>query len=386
MRDVDDHWHADPEELGLDPQRLAALLERVRREVDAGLLPGIQVALARHGRLALFASFGTASSESLFVVFSATKGIMASAVWLLIQDGLLDEAEPVAGIVPEFADGAKTNVLVGQLLIHTAGFPNAPFHPLDWADLGQRRSRFAQWELDWQPGSQFTYHPTSAMWVIAEIIERRSQLSFQQFVRERLAQPLGLPDLYVGLPGSQVQRVQPVTHVGEAATPQDYAAAGLPPLRVTEITEDSLSLFNDPQILEIGVPGAGGVMGAAELALFYQGLLHGGLRGVDVWQPHTVAAACHVRTGDLRDPDTTLPANRGLGVTIAGEEHRNVRGFGHTNSPLSFGHNGVGGQLAWADPVTGLSLGYCTNGHDRNWLRRQRRNTAVSSLAASCVA
>ena len=101
---------------------------------------------------------------------------------------------------------------------------------------------------------------------------------------------------------------------------------------------------------------------------------------------HPLAPLTLKRLRSVVDPDTTLPANRGLGVTIAGEEHRNVRGFGHTNSPLSFGHNGVGGQLAWADPVTGLSLGYCTNGHDRNWLRRQRRNTAVSSLAASCVA
>lgn len=386
MRDVDDHWYADPAELGLDAQKIAALVTRVRREVDEGLLPGNQIALARHGRLALFAAFGQAKSESLYVVFSATKGIMAAAAWLLLQDGLLDEAEPVAEILPEFAEGGKAGVRVGQLLTHTAGFPNAPFQPTEWLDLRQRRVRFAQWQTDWEPGSQFTYHPTSSMWVVAEIIERRSQQSFQQFVRERIAQPLGLPDLYVGLPASQAPRVQPVMHIGEAATPEDYAAAGLPPLRLTEITEDALSLFNDPDILAIGVPGAGGVMGAAELALFYQGLLHGGLAGVEVWRRNTVAGARHVRTSGLRDPDTGLPANRGLGLMIAGEEHRNVRGFGHTNSAEAFGHNGVGGQLAWADPATGLSLGYCTNGHDRNWLRRARRSTAISSLAAVCLA
>ena len=81
MRNVDDHWLADPRELGLDPEKIAALLTRVRREVDAGLLPAVQVALARHGRLAAFESFGDANPESLFVVFSATKAIVAAAAW-----------------------------------------------------------------------------------------------------------------------------------------------------------------------------------------------------------------------------------------------------------------------------------------------------------------
>ena len=61
-----------------------------------------------------------------------------------------------------------------------------------------------------------------------------------------------------------------------------------------------------------------------------------------------------------------IPVNRALGVVVAGDEHRNARGFGHTNSPLAFGHGGAGGQIAWGDPATGISLGYCTSGHDRN--------------------
>ena len=386
MRDVDDHWLADPEHLGLDPEKIEALVSRARREVDEGVLPAAQVAVARHGKLAVFESFGAANSESLFVVFSATKAIIAAAAWLLMQDGRLDEAERVADIIPEFAANGKGDIRVDQLLSHTAGFPAAPFRSLDWLDPGRRLERFASWRTDWEPGSRYVYHPTSSFWVVAEIIERRAGVSFQQFVREQIAQRLNLPDLYVGLPASQNDRVLPCVHAGEPATEADYAAVGLPLPAVTEVTEDAISAFNDPQVRAIGVPGGGGVMGAAELALFYQGLLHGGLQGDAIWQESTITRARYVRTGELRDPDTNAPANRGLGLVVAGDEHRNLRGFGKTNSPEAFGHNGAGGQLAWADPATGLSLGYCTNGHDRNWLRRGRRGVAVSSLAASCLA
>ncbi|MBM4205875.1 MAG: beta-lactamase family protein, partial [Gammaproteobacteria bacterium] len=61
---------------------------------------------------------------------------------------------------------------------------------------------------------------------------------------------------------------------------------------------------------------------------------------------------------------------------------RGFRGFGKTCSPETFGHNGAGGQLAWVDPATGVSIGYLTNGHDRNEIRQGRRGVAIGSLAA----
>jgi hypothetical protein len=95
--------------------------------------------------------------------------------------------------------------------------------------------------------------------------------------------------------------------------------------------------------------------------------------------------ALEVRTDALRDPVFGKLANRALGVVIAGDAERNYRGFGHTNSPLCFGHGGAGGQIAWADPATGISLGYCTNGHDRNSIRQARRSIGISSRAAACA-
>jgi CubicO group peptidase (beta-lactamase class C family) len=157
----------------------------------------------------------------------------------------------------------------------------------------------------------------------------------------------------------------------------------MPP--VTEVTEDALTGFNSTETRLVPVPGGGGIMSAATLALFYQGLLNGcALGGKEIWRKQTLDTARTVRNNY---PDLMgIPVNRALGVVIAGDEHRNARGFGHTNSPLAFGHGGAGGQIAWADPVTGISLGYCTSGHDRNVIRQARRGIGISSRAASCAA
>jgi CubicO group peptidase (beta-lactamase class C family) len=383
---IDGRFMGDARELGLDPERVEALLARVRREIDDGLLHAAQIALARNGRLAVLASFGAARDDSLFCIFSATKAITSAAGWLVMQDGLLREDERVADIVPAFAANGKEAVTVQQLFTHTAGFPAAPFRPLDWLDDSRRAERYAQWRLSFTPGSRFEYHPTSSMWVIAELIERRTGIPFTRFVRERISEPLGLPELYVGLPAGANDRVLACEHVGEGLGAEDYAQLGIPAPPVTEVTEEAILSFNDPAIRAVGVPGGGGITSAAELALFYQGLLHGGLDRDPVWEPATTARARTVLTGDLVDPLFGKRVNRGLGIVIAGDDERSYRGFGKTNSADAFGHNGAGGQLAWADPATGLSLGYVTNGHDRNELRQGRRGVAIASLAASCVA
>ena len=64
----------------------------------------------------------------------------------------------------------------------------------------------------------------------------------------------------------------------------------------------------------------------------------------------------------------------------------NYRGFGHTNSPLAFGHNGAGGQLAWVDPASGISLAYLTSAHDRNEVRQGRRGVSIGNRAADLSA
>ena len=156
----------------------------------------------------------------------------------------------------------------------------------------------------------------------------------------------------------------------------------------TEVVEEMILGFNMPSVREAGVPGGGGIMTAAELALFYQGVMHNrGKDGQPLWKPETLKEALRPRSGDYTDPYLGHKVNRALGVVVAGDDGMaNFRGFGKTNSPRAFGHGGAGGQIGWADPASGISLAYCTNGFDRNDIRQGRRGVAISSLAAVCAA
>lgn len=370
-------------ELGLDPQKVELLLSRVRHDVEEGLLPAAQVALARGGKVAVSESFGSASSDSLTCLFSATKGIVYAAAWLLFQEGWLSEDEFVVDIIPEFSHQGKERVTVQQLFAHTSGFPHAPFAPLQWNSKDETLKRFSQWRLNWPPGTRYEYHPTSSMWVIAEIIERRGGLAYTEFIRKRVLDPLGLDSIFVGLPDTQSHRVLPVEYYGLAMPEEDYTSLGISVPR--EINEEILLAFNRPEVRAVGVPGAGGFANASDLALFYQALLLGGLDGVEVWSEETLTSARKIRTGELKDMAFKQMANRGLGIILAGDEGKEFRGFGEANSPQSFGHNGIGGQLAWADPATGISLAYLTPGHDRNLLNQIQRGVSISHLAAQCA-
>ena len=372
-----------PESVGLAAEPLAAVSARARQEVDAGLLPSAQIAVARHGKIVLFETVGSATNNTLYCVFSATKAITSAAAWLLVERDQLGLQRKVVEIVPEFGTNGKDAVTVEQLFLHSAGFPSAPFRPVEWFDRERRLARFAQWRLNWPPGSRFEYHPTSSMWVIAEIIERLSGQPFERFVREEIADRLGLADLHVGLPAAENERVATLQHCGEALTSEDYARLGLPEPPVTEVTEEAILAFNDPSVRAVPVPGGGGIMTAADLALFYQALLHGGSAGhTPVWRQSTLSMARQVRSGELKDPLSGKAVNRALGIVVAGDADRNFRGFGHENSAFAFGHGGAGGQIAWCDPKSGISMGYCTNGHDRNPLRQGRRTVSISNHVA----
>jgi CubicO group peptidase (beta-lactamase class C family) len=224
------------------------------------------------------------------------------------------------------------------------------------------------------------------MWVIAAILQARSGLDIRDFVRTRIAEPLGLPDLRLGLPRGLHGRLADVEHVGQALTAEDFRARGFPVPPETEVTEEALQHFNRPEIREIGVPGGGGTATASDLALFYQALVHDGVGpNGPVWRPETIRDARRIRNPEFLDPLFRKPANRGLGIVIGGGPDKVYLGFGRTGSDAMFGHLGAGGQIAWADPASGLSFAYLTNGQDRDVIREGRRTVALSSLAAVCA-
>lgn len=379
---------ASPEDVGIDSEKLEAVFARAKRDVDEGVLPSAQVAVARNGRLAGMRSYGVAiqgganrpaTDQTLYTIFSCTKAIVGAAVWTLLEDGLLRLDERVAEIIPEFGTNGKEVVTVEQTMLHIGGFPLAPLGPGAWETREGRLTAFARWRLNWEPGSRFEYHATSAHWVLAEIIERRTGIEYRRYLRERLLEPMGLTDLYVGLPEALNERVADVLHVVPPAPP---------PGGWTEVTPDAILNFNKPSVRAVGVPGGGGICRAAELALFYQPLVNGGdsATGRRILKPETIAFATEVRTKDFhRDPLQDIPINRALAVMVAGADgNAHLRGFGHNTSARAFGHGGAGGQIGWGDPESGISAGYCTNGFvDDESMRRRTRE--ISSLVATCA-
>lgn len=377
---------ATPSDVGIDPAKLDELMARARREIDSGLLPSCQVAVAKDGRLVAHETFGDAAPENRYVIFSCTKGLTGGAVWLLLGEGAFAIDTKVADLVPEFGTNGKDVVTVEQLLTHTAGFPRAPLNLLKVTTRDARLETFARWRLNWEPGTRFEYHPTSAHWVLGEIVERVSGQPLRTFFDERIARPLGLTSVKIGEPADRQADITTLVGVGEPPSPEALeAATGIEGLDLTsligEVTLDALLTFNRSTVREQGVPGGGAVSTAADIALYYQALLHD---PGELWDAALLADVTgHVRN-DFPDPVRGNPAHRSLGLVIAGDPpDAQLRGFGHGQSPRTFGHDGAGGQIAWADPDSGLSFCYLTNGLDQDIIREARRKIGLSTRAAA---
>jgi CubicO group peptidase (beta-lactamase class C family) len=365
---------------------LEGLLQRAGREVDEGLLPACQIAVAYRGQLLASRTYGAAPT-SRFVVYSCTKVITAGAIWLLLGEGLLERSTRVADLVPPFAEHGKDAVTVEHLLTHTAGFPNARMPDDDWVDPHRRVERLSSWMLEWEPGSRFVYHGSSAHWVLAQLAESVTGTDFRTFVNDALLGPLGIDSFCLGPASDEQHDVLDVVGVGEAVSKAELdELGGSIGLDVSAIGTSEVDLLrhNDPEVRAVGQPGGGAVGRAADLAMYYQALM---ANPAGFWRPGVLAAGTAEVLCDLVDPMTGAPANRTLGLLLAGDaETAMMRGFASTNSPRTYGHMGAGGQLSWADPATGLSFAYLTNGLDRNPLRMGARGLSLSYRAGGVVA
>src|SRR3954452_7032168 len=366
---------SNPEALGLDPRPLERLCATIERHVAEGHQPGAQVAIARHGKLALFRSFGrarvspdaAADARSVFLLYSNTKVVTAAAVWMLAEDGLLRFNDPIAQHVPEFAANGKAGITVLQLLTHQAGFPSAVVPEACWADHKLLRQTVSDFSLEWTPGSKVQYHPAAAHWTAAVLIEAITGQDFRRFITERVITPLGLADeIFVGLPEAAQ---------GRAADIYDAPVDGQFTARMPE---------NTPAGRAAGIPGGGGYGTARGMAAFYQMLAQGGvLNGTRVLSPRMIEFVTRNFTGDRIDEYMALPMNRGIGPHSRGE-FPVVRGLGAIAHPRTFGHGGVGSSYCWADPTSGVSFAFFSNCRQTEIFHNQRMDL-LSNLAHASI-
>jgi CubicO group peptidase (beta-lactamase class C family) len=339
---------------------LDALFHRIQREVDDGLVGAAQVAIGLDHKVAAFASFGTANDDSRFVIFSATKTLVAMALLPHLADGSVELTAPVAHHLPEFGHHGKDDVTVLQLLTMQGGFPQAPIGPDRWGTSEGRRAAFAEWSLAWPAGTRTEYHPVAAHWVIAELIESLSGRPYIDVVNERVAAPAGVRDV-LGPTAAQGGTVA-IRAIG--SYPDDRAALvatyGRPDLvPVASVGTPMLLSLNDPRAQAVGIPGGGGITSAHDMALIYQRFLHGPEHhDHDHVLPTDWLADARgtIRNASINVTDG-VPANRTIAAYVSGSDGYHLHRW-MPDTPRAFGHAGAGGQLCWADPDSGISFAF----------------------------
>jgi CubicO group peptidase (beta-lactamase class C family) len=213
----------------LSAKHVGDLRARAQQDVDRGILPSCQFALALDGEVLVHETLGDAPADARFSIWSSTKPVFAAVVWQLIGEGVLDPSGPVVELWPEFGAQGKERVTLEHLLLFTAGFPEASLD-LDTIDDREARVRQMQdWTLDYEPGTQFAYHGLSAHWVMAELVTRVTGTDHRVALRERVLDPLGLERLELGVATDRQGDVQRLVNTGEPSTMDEIAEAlGLP--------------------------------------------------------------------------------------------------------------------------------------------------------------
>jgi CubicO group peptidase (beta-lactamase class C family) len=346
---------ATTQTLELDGDALERLNETITRHIAEGRYPGGQIAIARHGKLAVFRTFGEARLEpqrvaarddTLWLLYSNTKVLTASALWVLAERGAFRFTDTVAAHLPGFETDGKGSITLIQLLTHQGGFPSADVPPQAWEDHELLRKRVCEFQLEWAPGSRVHYHNRAAHWVAAAVIEALTKTDYRAFIRDAVVAPLGLAnELFVGVPESAHHRTADIHEPSPDGTRQVKRA------------EENNAAFR-----KAGTPAGGGYATARAMAAFYQMMLLGGrLNGVRLLSPRLIQYVTRNFTGDRVDGYMGMPMHRGLGPHVRGTTPT-IRGLGSFASPRTFGHGGVGSSYCWADPDSGVSFAYLTNG------------------------
>jgi CubicO group peptidase (beta-lactamase class C family) len=336
--------------------------EHMRRES----LPALQLALS-YGSNRLLISLGC-QDTTRFCVFSVSKPLFASAVWRIADTAGFDLSASVGELVPSLRACPVGSVRLDHVMSHMGGFPNATADLQQLTNSRARMAAIAEWTLEWEPGSRFEYHTVSAHWVLATVLSALTGEEHDDAFHRLVTASLDLPHKILGV-----------------ADPGDYHA----PILASEVNDEDasswemlLSLGSQPA-MSAGVPGAGCIMTAANVADVYQAFLWnpGGL-----WREDILTQATSEVIDDYWDDYAGVTTNRSVGFTIAGASDDAVRrGFGRRNSHRAFGHGGAGGQIAWADPATNLSFACVSNGLITDARRIEQFEVEISDLAIACL-
>ncbi|MCY4026975.1 MAG: serine hydrolase [Acidobacteria bacterium] len=353
-----------PEDVGLSSERLERIGEAMERHIEAGNITGAVTLVARGGRIAHFEAHGLMDLDSetpmrkdaAFRIMSMTKPIMAVAVLMMLEEGKIGLADPVSKFLPEFAEmqvggasgdagsadggsgaaadpetvAANREITIRDLLTHTSGIVrNAERTPDD--SLATYVPKLAKIPLEFQPGTDWQYSGLAGPDVLARIVELVSGQAFDQFLRGRIFDPLGMRDTMY------------------------FPSDELRPRLVTlyRITEQGFEKDPDPDRISSKVyfsGGAGLVSTAHDYLQFAQMLANGGeLNGKRLLSPRTVELMASDHVDGLFDGKLGFPERGfGFGLQVAIVEDHVRAGWRLTDG--SFGWLGAYGTQVWINP------------------------------------
>jgi CubicO group peptidase (beta-lactamase class C family) len=335
----------------MDPVGLARALALVRTWPG-----GSQLCVIRRGEVVVdYAVHCT--RDSLFMLFSAGKPLVAVLIHLLVERGALSLDDPLARHWPEYARNGKEPITVRHVLQHRAGVPLASGTLLGdaaWMTDWTRSVRLAeQARPRWPAGQVPGYHVITFGFLLGEVARRVGGAPVDELIRTELLGPAGLADIHPRLPGTLWPR-----HVALRTT------GG--PLQRGVLTAPQLFL-NRRTLRTSVIPAANVAATARGLAGFYQMLLSGGeSAGRRVLSPETVARMREPSTAPgEKDRVLRLPIRWSQGFQLGGAgpggERPRDHPMGALGSPETFGHNGSYYCNAWADPTRQLVFAYTTS-------------------------
>ncbi len=322
--------------------------------------------------------------DTIVNVYSATKGVAATCLNRLVDQGRVDLDAPVARYWPEFAQAGKERVLVRWLLSHRAGLPavrkTLPAGALlDWAVM---TAALAEQEPWWEPGTRHGYHALTFGYLIGEVIRRVDGRSPGAYCREEIAGPLGI-DFHIGLDARDDARCAEVIAAPPPAPGQPNPFAAIDPESMSAKAVNNppgamrLSAVNSRAWRGAEVPAANGHTNARALARFYGALARGGeLDGVRILSPAQIER-CLIEQSSGIDAVANVPMRFGLGYRLT----QPAALYGP--NPRTFGHTGAGGSLGFADPDAKVGFAYTMNQMGSHILLDPRVVALLDALYAS---
>jgi len=344
-----------PKSVGMSATRLASIDRIVARGIKAGGYPGASVVVGRKGYAVFQKGFGklgwtissprVSADKSIYDLASLTKVVgTTTAAMVLFDQGRLDLDAPVSTYLPAFSGGWKDSVTVRQLLTHRSGLPAGRDLWRIARTADEARAAVLATNLECRPGQCYIYSDLGAD-VLGFVVEAIAGESLDNFLHDKVFEPLGMTDTFFRPADSLTYRIAPT----EIAPPRGY------PLQGQVHDENAYALG--------GVAGHAGLFStAADLSIFAQMMLNGGeYNGVRILSDTTVALFTRRAAG-----------TRALGWDTADGDG----GSGRFLDSHAYGHTGYTGTSIWIDPERQMFVLLLTN---RVHAARARRPAKVIS-------